>query len=516
LFLFILILSGLTACQLPFQAQETSTITSEVLTDTSTPLPAREAILITTRHQTPSGIERVVVFLNGRQQAIYEPAFAQSSYTVEHPWTPPQAGTYTWLIRSYSKNDLYRPQDLEFSLNVTDSLQPASVLPPEITPTPTTDFGPPTACTYRAELVSDVTLPDNTTVEPGQALNKTWRIRNAGTCPWGAGYSLRPAENNPLGGQPVAVPPAGFGDTVDLSVALTAPLDSGTYQSNWRLVAPDGRAFGDIFFAKVVVPGCEARGPQIENFAALPPTVRPNEAVTLNWAVTQADSVTLSPGGAVALSGQQTVRPQESTNYTLTAIGNGCTATQQVSVTVSQSLPDNQCTGLIINSFSAVPGTISPGQTSTLSWVVTGAEAVRLIPGGSQNNAGGSITVSPSQTQVYQLEARTSTCVRTAQVTVAVGGIINLPTAPSNLAVVEARATSVDLSWVDQSQNESNFRLADVANGKTWATFPANQTTGSVTGLSCATAYRFQLYAQNEQGSSLGSNILTVNTAACQ
>jgi hypothetical protein len=131
-------------------------------------------------------------------------------------------------------------------------------------PTATSTSVPPTAvtgCTDRATFVKDVTIPDNTYLLPGQSFVKTWRLRNDGTCTWDSDYALVFAGGSNLGG-PLAVPFGSVvkpGDTVDLSVTLTAPTGNGAYESRWQLRNADGRLFGigrnadRPFWVKIVV-----------------------------------------------------------------------------------------------------------------------------------------------------------------------------------------------------------------------------------------------------------------------
>ncbi|MBK9169155.1 MAG: OmpA family protein [Bryobacterales bacterium] len=54
--------------------------------------------------------------------------------------------------------------------------------------------------------------------------------------------------------------------------------------------------------------------------------------------------------------------------------------------------------------FSAEPGSIERGQSSTLKWTITGADSARIEPGiGSVSNTGGNRTVFPSSTTQYTL-----------------------------------------------------------------------------------------------------------------
>ena len=47
-----------------------------------------------------------------------------------------------------------------------------------------------TASCYGLSFVSDVTIPDNTPMNAGQAFTKTWKVKNAGSCAWMLDSSL--------------------------------------------------------------------------------------------------------------------------------------------------------------------------------------------------------------------------------------------------------------------------------------------------------------------------------------
>jgi hypothetical protein len=96
-------------------------------------------------------------------------------------------------------------------------------------------------------FVSDVTIPDNTELDPGAVFEKTWRLRNAGACTWTSAYTLVYEGDNVLNAPasvPLttgSVPPGG---TVDVSVTLTAPSTTGTYRQNFKLANAGGQRFG--------------------------------------------------------------------------------------------------------------------------------------------------------------------------------------------------------------------------------------------------------------------------------
>ena len=145
--------------------------------------------------------------------------------------------------------------------------QPTETETPEVTGTVTTATatgafaqvtdasGTTIALCDSLEFVADVNVPDDTDMSPGQDFLKTWRIRNAGSCPWGEGYELVYAGYaNEMSGQPQpltqVVQP---GQEVEVSVQFTAPEAIGEYLSAWQMSNPAGVTFEDIIFVRIVV-----------------------------------------------------------------------------------------------------------------------------------------------------------------------------------------------------------------------------------------------------------------------
>ena len=90
----------------------------------------------------------------------------------------------------------------------------------------------------------DVNIPDNTIMSPGQDFVKTWKIKNIGTCTWGAGYELVFSYGEEMEGeaQPLSAAIAP-GQEVEVSVQFTAPDLAGTYFSFWTLQNDKGITF---------------------------------------------------------------------------------------------------------------------------------------------------------------------------------------------------------------------------------------------------------------------------------
>jgi uncharacterized protein YkwD len=122
------------------------------------------------------------------------------------------------------------------TIAVTDT--PGTPLTPTIDPSIPTN---PPDCTNSALFVTDVTIPDNTNMVGGTTFTKTWRISNNGTCVWGPTYTLNHYSDERLGA-PLSVP-LGLtypGQTLDISVELTAPNTTGTHRGNFVIENPQG------------------------------------------------------------------------------------------------------------------------------------------------------------------------------------------------------------------------------------------------------------------------------------
>lgn len=119
----------------------------------------------------------------------------------------------------------------------------------------------PETCLNSIEFVEDLSIPDDTLFEPGEAFEKSWRLRNIGTCPWTTEYSLTRVGGDGMSDEesvplPSAVAP---GQSIDLAVQLTAPEAVGTYRENWQLSDANGVIFGvggfvdEAFWVQIVV-----------------------------------------------------------------------------------------------------------------------------------------------------------------------------------------------------------------------------------------------------------------------
>lgn len=152
---------------------------------------------------------------------------------------------------------------------------PALTDTPVALDTPTTSSGPsetptllpggvtatPPLCDYYTwdNTSVDVNIPDGTQMTPGQEFVKTWKIKNAGICTWGAGYKVIYAGyTDQMSGQPQPITGViGPGQEVQISVQFKAPAKVGEYVSAWTLANANGRLFFGLgakpLYLKIIV-----------------------------------------------------------------------------------------------------------------------------------------------------------------------------------------------------------------------------------------------------------------------
>ena len=136
---------------------------------------------------------------------------------------------------------------------------PTSGSPVALATTPVTGSGQSSAC-YGLSYVSDVTIPDNTKVTPGQSFTKTWRVLNSGSCAWESGFVFNIVGGQAIGGTAVTlnqrVEP---GRQYEFSVPMVVPTSAtGELKGTWRLSDTNGNFFGDGVYVVVNVSGTAA------------------------------------------------------------------------------------------------------------------------------------------------------------------------------------------------------------------------------------------------------------------
>jgi len=150
-------------------------------------------------------------------------------------------------------NGLYTASALTLETGAT---QPLSTSTPGLplptaggTSAPLTVIPQATAVVSRCDAIQflgDVSYPDGSLVSRGSDFVKTWRLKNIGSCSWTPSYALVFVSGDSLGGpSSVALPQnVNPGETLEISVKLTAPDKKGEYRGYWKLRNAAGVLFG--------------------------------------------------------------------------------------------------------------------------------------------------------------------------------------------------------------------------------------------------------------------------------
>jgi len=138
----------------------------------------------------------------------------------------------------------------EVPTSVTTEVPPEPTSTPQPTNTPavtaTVDPAVVDLSCNSASFSGNVTYFDGTKVGPGKPFQKSWLIRNTGTCTWNSNYTLVYVNGTRFGGQTaVSIPgPIAPDQYVTVSANLIAPTDAGTYTSYWMMRNDSGQFFG--------------------------------------------------------------------------------------------------------------------------------------------------------------------------------------------------------------------------------------------------------------------------------
>ncbi|MDG1333775.1 MAG: PKD domain-containing protein [Crocinitomicaceae bacterium] len=204
---------------------------------------------------------------------------------------------------------------------------------------------------------------------------------------------------------------AGQSTTITGSGATSYSWDNGAGTNASAIVSPTSTT---TYTVTGTTNGCSATDQVIV-------TVNPLPSVTASGTATicAGQSTTITGSGATSYSwnngagtnASATVSPTSTTTYTVTGTTNGCSATDQVTVTVN-AIPSVTASGA---------ATICEGQTTIISG--SGATSYSWDNGAGTNS---SAAVSPTSTTTYTLTGTTSGCSATDQVTVTVNALPNV------------------------------------------------------------------------------------------
>lgn len=135
--------------------------------------------------------------------------------------------------------------------------------------------------------VSDVTIPDGTTLAPGESFTKTWEFHNTGTCAWDEDYLITFVSGTDMDGDTTEIDQdVEAGAAGDISVSLVAPTSERSYTGYWRLADEGGNLFGQSVYVMIVVS---------EDAATLTPTTTATTEATATTEPTSTSTPTAVP-----------------------------------------------------------------------------------------------------------------------------------------------------------------------------------------------------------------------------
>jgi hypothetical protein len=136
------------------------------------------------------------------------------------------------------------PSEQDTVLELIPTSTPSAIPPTETRVIPS--LTPVPVVCNSAQFVRDVSVMDNTPFSPDTPFEKTWRIKNTGSCTWSQDYKLGFNSGNSMNAvQSVALPHRVVpNETVDITVPMKSPGITGFYRGDWLLISPEGVRFG--------------------------------------------------------------------------------------------------------------------------------------------------------------------------------------------------------------------------------------------------------------------------------
>ena len=208
-----------------------------------------------------------------------------------------------------------------------------------------------------------------TTIYPGESSVLTWSTINADTL----------SINNGIGNVPL-----NYSRTVSPEVTTTYVFIA---------YGPGGEATSRVTINVM-------SDPPTAEITANPTNIKQGGVSLLEWSYTNADTVIIEPdiGDGTQFNSKE-VSPITTTTYTISAIGPGGTATDKVTIIVSDDPMD------IFVRIEAKPSQIYAGNPSELSWTTRHATHVWIEPDIGDVELTGKMTVYPQQTTTYTIYA---------------------------------------------------------------------------------------------------------------
>ena len=125
----------------------------------------------------------------------------------------------------------------------------------------------------------------------------------------------------------------------------------------------------------------------------------------LKWSSADAPSVELTPVGAVATSGDQSVQPKQTTTYQLTALGPGGTVTSSTTVSVNTAVQADLRFASPEVRYKRVGDKVVEESNAALNWTAANASSVSIDPLGTVDPSGSrTLSITPKKTDAGPID----------------------------------------------------------------------------------------------------------------
>jgi len=213
-----------------------------------------ETITVQATAMDAAGVSRVELWVDNALVETQNLPSPQPTAAVTLKWVAAPAGAHALMVRATNAAGTTSDPAVISVLVTEGAVAPPTPTTPTVTPPPTVP--PPTSpagCQDNAAFVKDVTIPDGTAMTTGTPFDKTWRVKNTGTCTWD-GYELVFMGGEQMSAPArVAVPATAPGKEADITVKMTAPRSAGNYTGQWRLHDKAGKTLGPTLVVVIKV-----------------------------------------------------------------------------------------------------------------------------------------------------------------------------------------------------------------------------------------------------------------------
>lgn len=134
-----------------------------------------------------------------------------------------------------------------------ETAEPIDIVVEINTPVAVSSAAPMSRPLISSRLVSDITIPDFSILQPRTAFTKVWLVKNEGPNDWPVGVKLVPSGGDLLcdTNTSVSIHSAAVGEMIQISIELTSPSKAGRYVAYFSLQGPDGSLFGQQFWVDI-------------------------------------------------------------------------------------------------------------------------------------------------------------------------------------------------------------------------------------------------------------------------